>query len=447
VIARLGLLGRLLAIGLVGFGALLLLLGGLLYVLRAQEREIAGQFPQPRQVAAIVDLIDAALPDARPRLLAALSSRNVTVTLAPGPPEPAPGGRELPGVENLLGRYDPALATRAMVVDVPDETGSGHPLLEAWRGAAPLQLQVALADGSHVVIAARGQPLRRLLGVPTALWLAASALLVAALTLYGLFRAVTPLRRLSAAVESFSETAAPDPVPVRGPADVRRLIARFNRMQERLSALVKGRTILAGAISHDLRTYLTRLRLRVDGIEDAAERAGAESDLDAMSAIVDNALAFAQSTGGGTRETVDLAAIVRAEVDRYRRAAKSVALLVAPATLPLDGDAVGLGRVVANLIDNALRYGGMAEVGLTAADGFAELIVDDRGAGIPASEREAIFEPFYRLEPSRSRDSGGSGLGLALARQIVEAHGGRITADAAPAGGARFRVLLTLAAP
>lgn len=445
MIARLGLVGRLLVIGIVGLGGLLLLLAGLLYVVRAQDRQIAGQFPLPRQVAAIVDLLDNTPAGDRPRLLAALSGRSVAVTVAPGPPSATPTGRELPRVENFLGRYDPRLAGRDMVADVPDETGSGHPLLEAWRGAAPLELQVALADGGHVTIAARGQPLRRLLGQSGGLWLAAGALLIAALTLYGLFRAATPLRRLTAAVESFSETASPVPVPVKGPADLRRLIARFNRMQERLSALVKGRTILAGAISHDLRTYLTRLRLRIDTIADDAERSGAERDLEAMSAIVDNALAFAQSTSGSARETIDLARIVRDEVDRHRGEGGRVELASAPPTLPLSGDAVGLHRVVANLVANALRHAGTAELSLALADGFAELLVDDTGPGIQPGEREAIFEPFYRLEPSRNRQSGGSGLGLALTRQIVEAHGGRITADAAPGGGARFRVLLPAA--
>jgi signal transduction histidine kinase len=227
---------------------------------------------------------------------------------------------------------------------------------------------------------------------------------------------------------------------------MQRLIATLNRMQERLAALVRGRTILAGAISHDLRTYLTRLRLRVDAIEDLAERAGAESDIDAMTGIVENALAFAQSASrAGPRETLDLAALLRSESEHYAAQGAAVRWLLPADPVPVAGDGVALKRVLANLVDNALRYAGEAVVTLSAADDFAGLTVDDHGKGIPAEEREVVFEPFYRLDASRSRESGGTGLGLALTRQIVEAHDGRITALEAPGGGTRMQVMLPLA--
>jgi len=444
VIARLGIAGRLLAIGVLGFGALLVLLGGLLYLLRAQETVLERRFPLPAQIAAIVETIDHAPSDQRAALLTALDSPALSVKVDPGGPEVDNANRQLPRLENFLGRFDPDLAGREVVVDIPD--ASGRPLLDAWRGVAPVRVQIALSDGSHLSITARGEPVRRWLGLPSGFWLAVTGILIAGATLFGLFRTAQPLRRLTQALETFSETASPVPIRPAGPADMQRLIATFNRMQERLAALVKGRTILAGAISHDLRTYLTRLRLRVDAIDDPAEREGAESDIDAMTAIVENALAFAQSaSSAGTREKLDLAALLQGEMERYTAEGAAISWQLPAQPVVIAGEGVALRRVVANLVDNALRYAGEALVTLSATDDLADLTVDDNGKGIPPAEREAVFEPFYRLEASRSRESGGTGLGLALSRQIVEAHGGRITALAASSGGTRMKVVLPLA--
>jgi len=448
MIGRLGIVGQLLVIGALGFSAFLVVLGALLYMLRAQEGALESRFPLPAQIAAIVQLVDRTPAAERASLLTALNTSALSVTIDTGPPVSSQTSRELPRIENFLTRFDPALASRETIVDVPDNTGHGRPLLDAWTGSAPLRAQVELADGSHVSIEARGELVRRVLGVPSGFWLAATGVLIAALTLFGLFRAARPLRRLTTALETFSETASPVPVEPAGPPDMQRLIGTFNRMQERLSALIKGRTILAGAISHDLRTYLTRLRLRVDTIADATEREGAENDIDAMTGIVENALAFAQAaSASGERETVDLSTIIRAEVRRYAAAANAVTWADGVEPIRVRGDAIALRRVLTNLLDNALRYAGEAEVQLSAADGFAELTVDDHGRGIPPAEREAIFEPFYRLDASRNVSTGGTGLGLALTRQIVEAHDGRISAGDAPTGGTRMRVLLPLANP
>jgi len=380
-------------------------------------------------------------------LLTALDTTSLAVEVSRGAPIAVPGSRELPKLENFLSRFDPSLAAREIVVDIPD-TSDGRPLLDAWSGATPLRVEVGLADGGHVTIEATSEPARRLLGTPRGFWLAALGLLIAIVTLGGLFRAARPVRRLSLALEAFSETASPVPIQPMGPPDLRHLIETFNRMQERLSALLKGRAMLAGAISHDLRTYLTRMRLRIDAIEDPVERSGAEGDIEAMAAIVENSLAFAQSAGGTELHAViDLSALVRGEAERYRKQGSAVVSAPCPDGLMVRGDAIGLRRVVANLVDNALRYAGEAEISLTATtDGFAELRIDDRGCGIPKDEREAIFEPFYRLDTARNLERVGSGLGLTLTRQIVEAHGGGVSASDAPQGGTRMRVLLPLAA-
>jgi len=175
VIARLGIAGRLLAIGVLGFGALLVLLGGLLYLLRAQETVLERRFPLPAQIAAIVETIDHAPSDQRAALLTALDSPALSVKVDPGGPEVDNANRQLPRLENFLGRFDPDLAGREVVVDIPD--ASGRPLLDAWRGVAPVRVQIALSDGSHLSITARGEPVRRWLGLPSGFWLAVTGIL------------------------------------------------------------------------------------------------------------------------------------------------------------------------------------------------------------------------------------------------------------------------------
>ena len=237
-------------------------------------------------------------------------------------------------------------------------------------------------------------------------------------------------------------------MPERGAREVRALIGAFNRMQSRIAELVRGRTFMLAAISHDLRTYLTRLRLRVEMMPDGDMRERAARDVEDMNALLEDALVFARtSSNGQAREAVDIVATVRHECAERTAAGGTVRAALPAERLIVSGDRAALARVVGNLIDNALKYGREADVSVTAVGHSIEVMVDDRGPGIPASERERIFEPFLRLDPSRSRERGGAGLGLALARQLVAGHGGSIAVEDRPGGGARFRVRLPAAAP
>ncbi len=195
-----------------------------------------------------------------------------------------------------------------------------------------------------------------------------------------------------------------------------------------------------------MKTYITRLRLRAETLEDDDRRTRTARDLDDMAALIDDALAVAR--GGSVsdrRERVELRELLRTEIDE--RPGEAITLREAPNTsgLAVMGDPVALRRLFSNLIDNALRYGSKAEVELARHDEMIEINIDDNGPGIPEAERQAVFEPFYRLEQSRSRETGGSGLGLAIARQIVDAHGGAIAIAQSPQGGARIVVSLPAA--
>ena len=210
---------------------------------------------------------------------------------------------------------------------------------------------------------------------------------------------------------------------------------------------MRSRMVMLGGISHDVRTYATRLRLRAEKINDATERDRAIADINDMIVLLDDAL-LASRAGAGelAEEMVEIDDIIAAEAaDRrnggaridYRRGQWEQVPIVL-------GDRLALRRVVANLADNAIKYGGAAHLRSVIVGNAIELTVDDEGSGIPPEQRQAMLEPFSRLETSRNRGTGGAGLGLAIARGLVEAHGGSLSIGQAASGGARIAVRLPL---
>jgi two-component system, OmpR family, osmolarity sensor histidine kinase EnvZ len=211
-------------------------------------------------------------------------------------------------------------------------------------------------------------------------------------------------------------------------------------MQARIAALVKGRAILLGAVSHDLKTYITRLRLRVEDVPDDTARDKAARDLDDMTRLIDSSIDLARASASiGDKRALDVGVLL--SKDASNREEPRLRLLANDTALPVLGDDVALGRLFGNLIDNALRYGRHAEVSAHVIADRIIVHVDD-GPGIPAAERFAVLEPFHRLEGSRNRDTGGSGLGLAIANQVAGAHDGTLTISQSPMGGARVIVSL-----
>lgn len=438
--ARFGITGRLVMIGLVGFLALLTLLGALLYQLRSQEGAMARAFPLPEQIASIVAVMDTLPAEGRQQTLGALNSQSLNVAISKDLPAEGGNTQRLPLIENLLRSFAPLQGREVRVLSEAGTAPVASP--EAWLSGVPLMVVVQLADGDFVVIRTPGMLLPRLLGIPNGFWLAAASLLVAAVTLVALVRETRPLRDLTTAVRRFSEDAAPAPIEPAGAADVRDLIEAVNRMQERIGALVRGRTILAGAISHDLKTYLTRMQLRSEDIPDAGEREAAERDIAAMLAIVENAMSFAKSAAGTRdRKIINLGLLAEAEIARLQSPQCPIALRV-DGQVQVLGDAIALTRVLGNLLENAKRYATAVAVTVGGDAATAVMSVDDNGPGIPVAEREAVFEPFYRLDPARSTQTGGSGLGLALCRQVVETHNGRTWISSSEMGGTQVNVQL-----
>jgi signal transduction histidine kinase len=251
-----------------------------------------------------------------------------------------------------------------------------------------------------------------------------------------------PLRRFAEAADRLGVDVGAPPLPVTGAREIRKASRAFNRMQERLRRFVDDRTLMLAAISHDLRTALTRLKLRAEFIPDEEQRDKAVADLDEMQAMLEATLSFARDDAEREPRTkVDLAALLRSLCDDLADSGQPVRY-EGPDRLAVECRPAALKRVFANLIDNAVRYGGEALVSLGGAGDGVEVTIADRGPGIPEEMREQVFAPFFRLETSRSRETGGSGLGLAVARTIVHGHGGDITLEDRPGGGLQVRVSL-----
>jgi signal transduction histidine kinase len=271
-------------------------------------------------------------------------------------------------------------------------------------------------------------------------WLTLSALFILVFAWWAARRATKPLTRFAEAADRLGVDVAAPRLSVAGPPELRKAAHAFNRMQERIRRLVDDRTQMLAAIAHDLRTALTRLRLRAELIEDPEQQAKVVADLEGMTVMLDETLAFARDDATGEeRVEVDLAALVQSLCADLADAGQPVRY-AGPDRLRLACRPVALRRALANLIDNAVKYGEVAEVALAALDHEIELTVADRGPGIPPEQRERVFTPFFRLEPSRSRETGGAGLGLAVARTILHRHGGEITLD--NQGGLLVRVTL-----
>lgn len=256
-------------------------------------------------------------------------------------------------------------------------------------------------------------------------------------------------RRLNSLATKAGEVGrgrVPARLPETGARELRELTAAFNRMAEEVRALLENRTVLLSGISHDLRTPITRLRLALsllDGVE-PARLAAMERDLDEMNRLIADMLAFSRALHDELAKPRDPNTILAELCEQASRLGPVDWQPGPPCVVDL-GEAA-LRRVVGNLLDNARRYGdaGPVEVRLLCEAGAARVEVVDRGPGIPAEQREAVFRPFTRLESSRNREQGGSGLGLAIARQLADAHGWRIELADRDGGGLIARLVMPL---
>lgn len=435
---------RLIAIGGAAFLTLWIALLAFYYLANGLSRTASN--PPPEQIAAISALLREQPPDRWPLLIDAVRSPILDVRIA---------GTDLPP-ENTIDLWNDAeyRVYREILDDdllsirlLAPERRFRRPRL--FQGVVnPIQFRVRLSADRVLVMETRTPFIISWFGLPAGLGAGLIGTLFGLVALIALHREIRPLTKLAAAVDRIDPTGTPIELPkLKGAApETRALVNAFEQLQTRLHAIVRARLALIGGIQHDVRTFATRLRLRLETIPDETAREKAAADINDMIELLDNALLTGRAgVGALNEELLDLVPMFETEVaDRRATGARITFTPLPPETALVIGDRLALRRIFANLIDNALKYGGAAHLALTIEADWLRLTIDDEGPGIPAEQREVLMEPFVRLETSRARKTGGAGLGLAVARTLVEAHGGELLIDEAPGGGARLIVRLPL---
>jgi len=265
---------------------------------------------------------------------------------------------------------------------------------------------------------------------------------VGLLTMWLVARVTAPLSAFAAAAGRLGKDIHAEPLPETGPTEVVQASRAFNEMQKSLQRLIENRTQMLAAISHDLRTPVTMLRLRGELMADGEERAKVIETLDEMESMIASALELAKGTfHDEPQRRVDLSALVASICDDMADAGAAIEFDPPDQTL-VPCRRIALKRAFTNLIENAAKYGDVARVQVATLQDAVEVTVDDDGPGIPEDQLDRVFLPFYRIDESRSSDGGGVGLGLSIAQAIVHSHGGTIHAENRSSGGLRMRVWL-----
>ncbi|MFZ5691896.1 MAG: ATP-binding protein [Pseudomonadota bacterium] len=478
---------------------LLLLLAGLIVshaigsFIYSLDREAAvrnvGGLATAQRIANVSRLVEDMPADWRDRLVAGLSDRILTVALADTPPLTTSDSgavadvirdylmhqlRLPPGREPMIA-VDEAGGPRSSgrrFRDLPDAggrefgrgpgMGRGRMMREhederersEWRGrerdrrmpmmmrARGLEVAVPLRDGQWLFFATALPQSNSGFSYQFLISMLVMALFIVAISIWAVRRMTAPLAAVAQAAERLGRDVNAPPLAESGTAEMKQAASAFNTMQARLRALIENRTRMLAALSHDLRTPLTLLRLRAENVENAEERDKMLATIADMDAMIGATLQYAREQAADEpRRATDVTALVQSVVDDMADAGLDVAITQSQ-PLFVECQPTALKRALTNLIDNAVKYGKRARVSLTASPQAVEIAVEDDGPGIPEDQLAKVFEPFYRVEESRSRDTGGVGLGLAIARTVVEAQGGTLTlANRRPAG---LRALIAL---
>ncbi|MDR0717409.1 MAG: HAMP domain-containing protein [Azoarcus sp.] len=247
--------------------------------------------------------------------------------------------------------------------------------------------------------------------------------------------ATRPLSRLAAAARALGEDPERAPLALTGPTEVIQAAEAFNQMQRRISTHMRERTRILAAISHDLQTPITRLRLRAEMVDDEELKARIQSDLDAMQGLIREGLDYARSMEALTpAQPIELTALLSALCGDAADMGWNVTL-DGHTSAPFMGQPLALRRALWNLIENGVKFGDAVNIVVAETPGAFHITIRDHGPGLPVEERERVFEPFYRTETSRNRETGGTGLGLAITRNLLHAQRGSVTLDNHPGGG------------
>jgi signal transduction histidine kinase len=402
------------------------------------------------RVVSLVQVIEETPPALHERLIEATDSAVLRVSLDAEPRADAAGDEDSPLRRRLAAALArPEADVRLTAIERPwqrhrrmgaeDRDGGERRRRPRW-----ISVSVKLADGRWLNAAAERPPAPPLGAAFLASFLI-SAAAIGIVGAAGVRWASRPMRQLARAADRLGRGDISVTLPETGPEETRLANAAFNRMRERLDRFVRDRTAMLAAIAHDLRTPITTLRLRAEFVEDEETRAALLSTLAEMQAMTEATLAFARGDAESEpSRPADLAALVESVIEDAAESGRDAAFEPSPA-LTIVCRPLALKRAVGNLVDNATFHGKRAHARLERRGDEALILIDDDGPGIPEADLERVFEPFVRLEASRSRATGGTGLGLSIARSILRSHGGDVRLENRPEGG--LRVLATLPLP
>lgn len=274
-------------------------------------------------------------------------------------------------------------------------------------------------------------------------WMVGTSLILLSIAIFFLRRQIRPIRRLAHAAESFGKGMQVVNFKPEGAREVRQAASAFLRMRERIQRQITQRTEMLAGVSHDLRTPLTRMKLQLAMLPKSDYAAGLRGDVSEMEKMVDGYLAFARGEGSEVPVPASLQAILKEVVEDARRNGADV-VLESAVDVQITIRPHAIKRALTNLIDNASRHGYEVYVAAIKKGGTVEITVDDNGPGIPEVHRESVFKPFFRIDPSRNVETGGVGLGLTIARDVVRNHGGDLLLEESAAGGLRALIRLPM---
>jgi signal transduction histidine kinase len=436
--------------------------GSWIYTLdREQAVRAVGGFAAAQRITNLARLVEETPRESRERIVAALSDQTFLVALSAQPPAMNPGADDAQVADAikdfLVGQLSLGSARQPRVsaswpAGSESVFGNMHPMMGRgpmmhgfgafgpFGGFRDLQVAVPLSDGqwlSFVTALPQGGPAfsRQFL-----LSMALMAIIILAVSVWVVRRVTAPLASLSAAAEMLGNDLNAPPMPETGTVEMRQASRAFNTMQVHLRSLIENRTRMLAAISHDLRTPLTLLRLRAENVEEAPEREKMLATIAEMDSMIAATLEFARDEAmAEPRRRTDLTALLASVVDDMADTGLPVAM---ESAVPIvrECQPAALKRALTNLLDNAVKYGKKARAAIRSTPQSIEITIDDEGPGIPEDELVRVFQPFYRVEGSRSRETGGIGLGLAIALSVIQAHGGELTLSNRPGGGLRASV-------
>jgi signal transduction histidine kinase len=441
------------------------------YDSRREAQTILEDVRIAERVVTLTRLIGLIAPEQRPDIVRSVSRPSLIVTWEPNSAVDAtdPSNVKTQLLTDVLAERQENIGLRSIQVDYIDAPlelpigggvidtllsdgdkelrGTLRQALEQQLAGPTFVISLQLADSTWLNFAAVDRATVPAWSHQSIALIAVMLIAVIALSVLGIRRLTAPLGTLAQAADRLGRDVNAPRLAERGASDVRKALRAFNNMQERIQRFIEDRTRMIAAISHDLRTPITRLRLRAEFVDDPEQQARMLADLDDMETMIQSTLSFAREEANPEpRRELDLATLVRNVCEDWPDVELTVDTAACATPLLFDGQPVALRRGLCNVIDNALKYGQRARVGLSvAADGIT-VTVDDDGPGLPEEELERVFRPFYRVEQSRSRDTGGVGLGLAVARTVFRAHGGDVRLENRPEGGLRATVTLPRAA-